>query len=125
MYRPYPFTHDWPGKLKKDGTQVVDNKPGEEEFGISNIPQGMKITLIVMLLMMIIIIIGGILAQDAYGLVVGVGAILLVIITIYIYFYIQHRILSHVRKNKDENILFNMWAEFEEREFMGPFKGKK
>lgn len=126
MYRPYPFTHDWPDKLKKNGKQVhVENISDKEEYGISNIPTEGKMIMVIILLTMMIMIIGGVMTQDAQILAIGAGGSFVVLITFYIYFYIQHRILSHVRKNKDKNILFNMWAEFEEREFMGPFKGKK
>lgn len=123
MYRPYPQTHDWPANINR---QTLDSKKDiNDDFIQSKLSVLPKSMLILFILVFFLIMVSFIVAMGIVGFVYGSLICIFFFTTTYIIFWVQSRVLGFIRKNKDENILFNMWAEFEDGEFMGPFKGKK
>ena len=123
MFRPYPQTHDWPANINR---QTLDSKKDiNDDFIQSKLSVLPKSMLILFIIVFFLIMVSFTVAMGIVGFFYGSLICIFFFTTTYIIFWVQSRVLGFIRKNKDENILFNMWAEFEDGEFMGPFKGKK
>jgi hypothetical protein len=123
MFRPFPQTHDWPGKI---GRQTLDSKKDlNENFIPSKLSVFPNYVLFMFVLVFFLVMVSFTVVMGIAGFFYGLLICIFFFTMTYIIFWVQSRVLGFIKKNKDDNILFNMWAEFEEREFMGPFKGKK
>ncbi len=123
MFRPYPQTHNRPGETNVQSSEAKKDLVDEIiQSKLSVIPKPM---LIIISIIFIMIMMSFTVTWGVVGFFLGLLTCAFFIIPTYIVFWVQSTVLGHIRENKNDNILFKMWSDMEEGEFMGPFKGKK
>lgn len=122
-YRPYPFTHDWPDRMDKETERPIKERNDKSNTSILTIIPKQIFTLFC--IMSLLVLIAFTVVQGILGFFFGLLLMVFFFLCIYFYYWTQFRIFKFVRENKDKNLLFKMWAEFEEGEFLGPFKKPK
>jgi hypothetical protein len=109
----------------KDDYWDFKPSPPPEKFSLSKIPPHLQVLYSITLFILIVITAVFWELHGELGLLVGFILMIIVIVPMYSYLYIQFQVRLYIRDNKEKNILFKMWTELEEEPFLGPFKTNK
>jgi hypothetical protein len=99
--------------------------PISEKFSFSKLSLPFKILFSSVIIILSIILAAFTYLQGQLGLIVGIMLMVVILVPLYYFFYIQFQIRMYIHKNREKNILFNMWTELEEEPVLGPFKANK